>query len=138
MRQLMVALALAATPLAASAKMLDNEAFSTRSTEDLVALCSATEADALYPHANVFCTGYIAGVMHYHREITKGPKIKPLFCPEEQVTRGEAVAVFLDWARRNPQYMGVPAVEGVMRAAEERFPCKGGEKGPVKGKRKGK
>lgn len=134
MRRILISAALIAAPLLAPASALDNDAFTVRSTEDLVSLCSAKEGDALYPDANLFCIGYIAGAAHYHRELVKGPKVKPVFCPTEKVTRSEAVAVFLDWAKRNPGSLGLPAVEGLARAAAEKFPCPSPK--PVKTKAK--
>ena len=136
MRRILISAALAAAPLLASAGALDNAAFTVRSTEDLVNLCSAKDGDALYPDANLFCLGYIAGTAHYHRELTKGPKIKPIFCPTQQVTRSEAVTIFLDWAKRNPQSMSLPATEGLLRAGADKFPCPKAE--PVKAKAKSK
>ncbi len=136
MQRILISAALAAAPLLASATSLDNEAFTVRSTQDLVNLCSAKQGDALYPDANMFCIGYIAGAAHYHRELTKGPMIKPIVCPSEGVTRSEAVAIFLDWAKRNPASMGLPAVEGLLRAGAEKFPCPAPE--PAKSKTKAK
>lgn len=134
MRHLLISAAVAAAPVLATASQMDSEAFTVRSTQDLVTLCGTQEGSALYPDANLFCIGYIAGAAHYHRELVKGPKIKPVFCPPDKVTRSEAVAIFLDWAKRNPGSMTLPAVEGLARAAAEKFPCPSPQ--PVKTKAK--
>lgn len=136
MRRILISAALAAAPLLASATSLDSEVFTVRSAQDLVNLCSAKEGDALYPDANLFCIGYIAGAAHYHRELTKGPMIKPIACPPETVTRSEAVAIFLNWAKHNPSSMGLPAVEGLLRAAAEKYPCPAAEPAKAKAKTK--
>lgn len=138
MRRILISAALAAAPLLASATSVDNAAYTVASTQDLVNLCSTKQGDALYPDANMFCIGYIAGAAHYHRELTKGPLIKPIICPPEGVTRSEAVAIFLDWAKRNPGSMALPAVEGLLRAGVEKFPCPSAQPAKTKGKAKAK
>ncbi|WP_372675330.1 Rap1a/Tai family immunity protein [Aquicoccus sp.] len=40
------------------------------------------------------------------------------------MSRGSLRDVFLAWARANPQRLDEPAIEGLVRAAVAKFPCK--------------
>jgi len=94
------------------------------STGDLIELCSVSAADPLYEAAMGFCLGYIDAAMDYHAALTAGPKYDPIACPETAVTREEVVVVFMEWSKRNSQYLkGEAPVTGLMRAAAEKWPC---------------
>jgi hypothetical protein len=71
--------------------------------------------------------------MHCHRALAKGPDHKAIVCPEHTVTRVEAITVFVEWAKDNPQYLTEEPIEAVMRAAVSRWPCKPGEQTPTRG-----
>jgi hypothetical protein len=45
-------------------------------------------------------------------------------CPEGPISRFEAVEVFIEWANNHPEFMDEPPVQGVFRAAAEKWPCK--------------
>jgi hypothetical protein len=97
--------------------------FSAMTTSDLVALCATEPDDALYAEAKQFCFGFLAGVAQLHRSPVRGDGIKPIACPEQEVTRTQLAAVFLDWASANPQSMGELPVESVSQAAAAKWPC---------------
>jgi len=113
------ALCLAAAPALA----VETTDFEVRTTADLVTLCSAEPGDPLYAEAMQFCYGYMAGGAHFHQAMVHEDQIRAIACPREQVTRQDLVAMFLDWAKVNPQHMGELPVESVMRAAVATWPC---------------
>ncbi len=93
--------------------------------QDLVDLCSLTDADPNFEGARGFCYGFMSGAGHYHRSANAGKKAKPLYClPEPKPSRSEAAKLFIDWARANPQFMSEPPVDGLMRFAAATWPCK--------------
>ena len=93
---------------------------------DLIELCSVGADDPTYGPAMGFCLGYIDAALDYQAELTTGPKFAPIACPDPGVTREEVMVVFLEWSKDNAQHLqsGTP-VEGVMRAAFEKWPCSG-------------
>ena len=99
------------------------EDFDLLTTEDLVKACSVSADDPLYSSARSLCLGYVAGVMHYHDELTTGPAFDPLVCPKGAVTRDEVVDVFLAWAKKNPGKMENIPVHSLVQASEAKWPC---------------
>ena len=99
------------------------EDFDLLTTEDLVKVCSVSADDPLYSSARSLCLGYVAGVMHYHDELTKGPEFDPLVCPKGDVSRDEVVDVFLAWAKKSSGKMKVVPVHSVIQASEAKWPC---------------
>lgn len=48
----------------------------------------------------------------------------PLLCPPDPpISRNEGVALFLEWAKRNPERLGGPAIEVLGRFFLAQFPC---------------
>jgi hypothetical protein len=97
--------------------------FNATTTQDLIELCSDEPDDALYAEAKQFCYGFMAGVAQSHRSMVRGDGVRPIACPKQEVSRVELVAVFLDWARANPQSTGEPPVQSLSRAAAAKWPC---------------
>ena len=93
-------------------------------TQDLLDICSLDKEHPQYTKAVSFCLGYLTGAVHYHRAISRGPDIKPIMCPDGPISRFEAVEVFIEWAQKHPGFMDEPPVQGVFRAAAEKWPCK--------------
>jgi hypothetical protein len=95
-------------------------------TEDLIELCSVSADDPLYDAAMGFCLGYIDAALDYHAALTAGPNNAAITCPDGAVSRGEVVAVVVEWSKRNAQYQDTEApVTGVLRAVSEKWPCSG-------------
>jgi Rap1a immunity proteins len=65
----------------------------------------------------------MAGVAQLHRVLVQADDIKPVACPQHEVTREELVRIFLDWARANPGAMDELPAESVKRAAVGAWPC---------------
>jgi hypothetical protein len=104
------------------------EEFKLDQTRELLDICTVSASHPDYLEAYGFCVGYFTGAMHYHRALAKGPERKAIVCPEHTVTRAEAIAVYVTWAKANPQYMNDEPMEALMRAAVEKWPCKPGGK----------
>ena len=121
-KQLLTAALLA---LAWPAAAVETSDFSVRSTRDLVALCSGAADQELYVEAQQFCYGFVAGVAQLHRMLVQSGTIKPLACPQYEVTREALVEVFLDWTRAHPGAADTMPAESVARAATVKWPCGG-------------
>jgi len=105
------------------------ESFTLRSAQDLSDLCAVLSDDPMVDAAHGFCYGFLSGVGGYHRAITAGGKVHPLFClPEQQISRVEAAKMFVDWGQSHPQYLTEPAVDALIRFAVDTWPCQ-----PAKG-----
>ena len=113
------------TLLASPAFALDEESFQVKTTKDLAKLCSVKDGERYFEFSRGFCLGYIDGGWDYHQALTNGPDFKPLACPKPTVTRDQALKVFLDWTRANPDVLGETPVQGVMRAISQKWPCPG-------------
>jgi Ssp1 endopeptidase immunity protein Rap1a len=122
------ALALAALlvlpPLSSQAVTQDN--FLVRTTADLVELCSASGTDEMHTAAIHFCQGYFVGADHYYLAERRGSsRAPPLIClSNPPPTRDQAIHMFVDWARTNPQFMSELPVDSVMRFAATTWPCR--------------
>ena len=93
-------------------------------TQDLLDICRLDKEHPQYTKAVSFCLGYLTGAVHYHRAISRGPDIEPIMCPDGPISRFEAVEVFIEWANAHPEFLDEPPVQGVFRAAAEKWPCK--------------
>jgi hypothetical protein len=98
--------------------------FVVETTRDLVKLCKASPGADLYNSARAFCLGYLEGAWSYHQALTAGAKFNAIACPGPEVTRDQAVDVFLAWAKKKAKSAGdETAVHGVMRAFSNKWPC---------------
>jgi hypothetical protein len=124
-RQVAASLSLGATIalLAPAIMAVEVDDFAGHSTGDLAQLCSANEDSPYHREALQFCYGFFAGVIQFHHNLTSGETFDSIACPDGMKTRQDMVAAFLAWAERNQDMMGTPAIEGVMRSAEEAYPC---------------
>lgn len=102
-----------------------DEDFKVTTTQNLINLCTASADDPRQKEAIHFCHGYLVGAYHYHTAENAGPKGKRIVCfPDPAPTRNQTIAMFLEWAKANPQYMGEPAVDSEFRFLTEKWPCK--------------
>ena len=46
-----------------------------------------------------------------------------IVCTPDDVTRTQAVAVFVQYQGANPQYAAEPAIDGIFRALIAKWPC---------------
>jgi hypothetical protein len=112
------------SPLAAGAAVVKDD-FYVRNAQDLVDLCSTPESDPLNDAAIHFCHGFVSGAWQYHQAQANGPDGERIVCPPDPPpTRDQAVAMFIDWSRANPERMSEPAVEALFRFLAGKYPCK--------------
>ena len=101
------------------------EDFQVKTTANLMNLCTVAPSDAMAREAIHFCHGYLVGAYHYYTAEASGPEAKPLVCfPDPPPSRGGAIAMFVEWAKAHPQYMGEKPVETEFRFLMEKWPCK--------------
>jgi len=106
----------------ASAVTTDN--FVSKTTADMVALCTAREDDPQHAVALAYCHGYLMGAYHYFMAENSGPGQKPTVClPEPQPTRQQGIAMFIDYTRQHPQFMSERPVDTLTRFLEVTWPC---------------
>jgi Rap1a immunity proteins len=111
--------------LPALAGAVSEDDFRVRTTQNLINLCTAAPNDPLYPQAINFCYGYLVGAFHYYESSVSGPKAARLVClPDPAPSRNDAVRMFIDWAKAQPQYKEEKPVETEFRFLIEKWPCK--------------
>lgn len=110
---------------AQDAGVADTDDFVLETGEDLADLCGAAPDSPIYVEAIQFCYGFMEGVMQYHDALSVGPDFKPLVCPNVEVTRAEAVAIYVAWAKANPaRAAGEWPGEALIEAALDKWgPC---------------
>lgn len=99
------------------------ERFELNTADDLVVVCSLSEEHPDYPTAHAFCIGYMTGALNYYRAIADGPAMEAFICNDRPIPRNDMIAAFLAWSTAHPQLGAAPAVENVMRAAAQKWPC---------------
>ena len=103
-----------------------DEDFVLNTTQNLVNLCSVAASDPRAKEAIQMCEGYMLGAYHYYLATNSGKNDMRLVCmPNPTPSRDQVAAMFVEWAKANPQYMKEPAVEGEFRFMSSRWPCKG-------------
>ena len=74
------------------------------------------------------CEGYMVGAFHFYLATNSGKSDRGdmrLVCmPNPPPSRDEAIAMFVEWAKANPQYMKEPPVESEFRFLSAKWPCK--------------
>jgi len=123
MKNLTLALALAISTCAFNAQALTATDFDyVANVGELVDICGAPASAPMADEAKIFCYGYLAAAIDYHDEIAKNPEMGRIACGEG-ATREDVRVVFLGWAARNPEYKMASPIEGLLRAASEKWPC---------------
>ena len=99
--------------------------FETKTTRNLLNLCTASANDPQYREAVHFCHGYLVGAYDYHMAARAGEGSQPLVClPTPPPSRNTAVSLFVKWAQAHPQYLDERPVETEFRFLSEQWPCK--------------
>ena len=112
-------------PALAMAGAVSEKDFRAETTQDLINLCIAAPDDPLYPQATNFCHGYLVGAFAYYEAASSGPKGTKLVCPPEpRPSRNEAIKMFIEWVKAQPQYLKDKPVETEFRFLMEKWPCK--------------
>ncbi|MDD5319551.1 MAG: Rap1a/Tai family immunity protein [Methylococcales bacterium] len=109
--------------LASSAVTEDD--FKAKTTRNLINLCTVSPQDKHYEQAIHFCHGYLVGAYQYSLAESLDDPNKSLVCfPEPKPTRNEAIALFVAWTQKHPQFMSEMPVETEFRFLTEKWPCK--------------
>ena len=102
-----------------------DEDFVLATTQNLVNLCSVSADDRRAKEAIQMCEGYMLGAYHYYLATNSGKNDMRLVCmPNPTPTRNEAAAMFVEWAKANPQYMKEAPVDSEFRFMSAKWPCK--------------
>lgn len=102
------------------------DAFTVRSTGDLVTLCGSDKTDPMYTAAQNFCHGFAVGSYTALLEVQQATRSKKkLFCaPATPPNRNDAIAAFVVWAGGHNDLMALPPLDGVVRFLAQQYPCK--------------
>src|SRR4029434_4778227 len=102
-----------------------DEDFVLSTTQNLVNLCTVSASDPRAKEAIQMCEGYMLGAYHYYLATNSGKNDMGLVCmPNPTPSRNDAVAMFVAWAKANPQYMKEAPVDSEFRFLSEKWPCK--------------
>jgi hypothetical protein len=114
---LLLALFVAAPVLAVEEEDLNFE-----TTDDLVAVCSATAGSA----PQLACTGFIEATMQYHDAVSDRKNLKRLVCYPSGTSIEDGRVAFLSWAaahKDDAERMAEMPVIGLVRALAAAWPC---------------
>lgn len=99
------------------------ENFISKTTGDLVALCSAAPTDPLYTAAVNFCHGFGVGTYSVLASAQRADPKLNLFCAPPETTRNDAFAAFLTWAGGRSDRLTLSAVDGIAAFLTQTYPC---------------
>lgn len=111
-------LAAVAVGLASAGAAAQDGPFDRETTAELAAICASAEATDSH-----FCYGFIIGAGQLYTEILRAELMQPLACPDPAPTLVEMRTAFIDWVAANPEAGGTRAIDGMMQAAAETWPC---------------
>jgi hypothetical protein len=105
-----------------------DEDFVLSTTQNLVNLCSVSASDPRAKEAIQMCEGYMLGAYHFYLATNTGKgdrgDMRLVCMPSPTPTRDQVAAMFVEWAKANPQYMKEPPVDSEFRFMSARWPCK--------------
>ncbi len=109
----------------AGAAELARADFEGETVGSIVKLCTASEDTDVGKYAIGFCYGWIEGLDQFYVALLADERfdVQPVACPASEPSREETRDAFVRWAKEDPVKMKMPALEGMIRAAKETFPC---------------
>lgn len=111
-------LAVAVAGLVAATANAEDEPFDQETTAELAAICASPgEAE------RHFCFGFIIGAGQFYTEMLRAELISALACPDPVPSIDQMRASFVAWAGANPQHGATRAIDGLIQAAAETWPC---------------
>ena len=114
-------------PRLAGAAVTDED-FVLSTTQNLVNLCTVSPGDPRAKEAIQMCEGYMLGAYHFYLATNTGKgdrgDMRLVCMPNPTPTRDRVAAMFVDWAKANPQYMKDPPVDSEFRFMSASWPCK--------------
>jgi len=96
-----------------------------QTANDLAAICDPAWGGVPRLEAIAYCQGFLTSFGQYHALLyPQGGPARPLFCvPVPGPTVAQSGIAFAAWTRENTQYGNEPALDGLLRWAQARFPC---------------
>jgi hypothetical protein len=96
-----------------------------RTVADLAAVCDPAWSGVPRLEAIAYCQGFLTSAGQYHALVhPAGGRVAPLYCVASPgPTIAESGVAFAAWARENHGHQGEPALDGLLRWAEAKFPC---------------
>src|SRR5215475_6615102 len=114
-------------PGLARAVVTDDD-FVLATTQNLVNLCSVSPSDPRAKEAIQMCEGYMLGAYQYYLATNTGKgdrgDMRLVCMPNPTPSRNEVAAMFVEWAKANPQYMKESPVDSEFRFMSAKWPCK--------------
>ena len=109
----------------ASAGEVTRETFEAKSVSDIVDLCSEPEGTDAGKYAIGFCYGWLKGIDEFYDALLADERfdVKPISCPGRAVAASESRLLFVKWATSTEGALEMPALQGLVRASKEIFPC---------------
>ena len=101
----------------------DLEDFRLTRAGELVDVCTIDENHDHHPMAMAFCYGFFEGGIHYDQALEKSPHYEKIVCAPDSVTRTQAVEVFVDYIKANPQHAAEMPIDAIFRALVDKWPC---------------
>ena len=101
------------------------EDFNLYTATDLADVCTVEHSHPDYEAARAFCYGFFEGATHYHDTISISPAYQRIVCNPAEITRKQAVEVFITYVRANPQYGSEAPIDAIFRALVDKWPCEG-------------
>jgi hypothetical protein len=93
------------------------------SASDLLNICTHKPEQEDYTAAMSFCYGFFEGGIRYAEAIAGAHKQRELVCTPPGTTRLQAVDVYVDYMKANPQYMTEAPIDAVYRSLMAKWPC---------------
>jgi hypothetical protein len=97
--------------------------FQLRSGQDLMDICTLSPNHPDYHVARAFCLGFMEGAGQLHNVLASGPGFDPYFCAPKGISLDQVVTVYASFATKNPQYMNERAIDSLVRAVANKWPC---------------
>jgi hypothetical protein len=118
------ALSLLVAGNASSAELVSAD-FEGETVASIVKLCTASEDTDAGKYAVGFCYGWIEGLDQFYDVLLADERfdVQPVACPASEPSREETRDAFVRWAKADPARMNMPALEGMIHAAKETYPC---------------
>ena len=109
----------------AGAAELARADFEGETVGSIVKLCTASEDTDVGKYAIGFCYGWIEGLDQFYDALLADERfdVQPVACPVSEPSREETRDAFVRWAKADPARMNMPALEGMIRAVKDTYPC---------------
>lgn len=96
-----------------------------QTANELAAVCDPAWEGVPRLEAIAYCQGFLTSFGQYHTLLhPTGGVARPLYCvPSPGPSIAESGIAFAAWTRQNPAHGSEPALDGLLRWAQARFPC---------------